>query len=182
MLKNLARSFRIVFTQRRYLALSLSLLVIIILASVWIINGELIKVAATITDAATKHTLWLAVLTGTPAKIGWVGVVVGLVTAVLFSINVGMLAYAIKKNRYRNMIAASGSKQLLGLGLGALGLGCAACGSLLLVPLLALLGATSLLAILPLHGQEFGLLAIILLGYSMHQTSKNITTPSVCKA
>lgn len=44
--------------------------------------------------------------------------------------------------------------------LGTLGAGCASCGSVLLVGVLSLAGASGVLAALPLDGLEFALLAI----------------------
>lgn len=177
---SLSKAFRLVFSQRRYWALSLAVLVVVTVTTAIAINSDLIRVASTLPGTSTKLTLWLGIITGIPAKIGWLGTIGGMVTVILFSINASFFSYAIKQNQARNL-AASGGKQVLGLVLGALGLGCAACGSLLLAPLLALFGAAGLLAILPLHGQEFGLLAILLLGYSTYKIAKAITSPLICK-
>jgi hypothetical protein len=45
---------------------------------------------------------------------------------------------------------------------------------------LLLFGAGGLLALLPFHGAEFGVLGVILLGFSMQQLAKRINDPLVC--
>lgn len=55
---------------------------------------------------------------------------------------------------------AAGGASAVGLALGALGAGCAACGSAVLAGALSLFGAAGAVALLPLDGAEFSLLAL----------------------
>lgn len=64
---------------------------------------------------------------------------------------------------------------------GILGVGCAACGSFLIVTLITWSGVGALVAALPLKGGEFGVISIILLLISLYQTAKQIEDPLVCK-
>jgi hypothetical protein len=64
---------------------------------------------------------------------------------------------------------------------GLLGIGCAACGSVILTPLLAALGATAFLSFLPLEGSEFGMIGVFLLLLSIYVTAKEIEQPAPCK-
>ena len=63
---------------------------------------------------------------------------------------------------------------------GVLGVGCAACGSLLLGVVLPSLGAAGALAALPLNGEEFGILSVALLFASLLLISKNIAGSIAC--
>jgi len=63
---------------------------------------------------------------------------------------------------------------------GIFGVGCAACGSVIVSSLLLLVGAGGVLTILPFHGAEFGVLGIIFLWFSIYQLSKRIDDPLVC--
>lgn len=63
------------------------------------------------------------------------------------------------------------------------GIGCAACGSAILFAILNIIGAGGLLLWLPLHGEEFSIIGIVLLSYAtwallgkMYQTRPNITS------
>lgn len=70
---------------------------------------------------------------------------------------------------------------VLGIMSSLLGIGCASCGSVVLTSLLGLGSATALLGVLPLKGQEFGLLGIALLLFATIFTMKKINDPYVCK-
>ena len=84
--------------------------------------------------------------------------------AVLFGVDVAMVTYHLREH---GVSLSGGSGSALGAVLGALGAGCAACGSALLVGVLSLLGVSASLLFLPLDGLEFALLALFALLLSM---------------
>ncbi|MBK5104849.1 MAG: hypothetical protein JJE42_11420 [Burkholderiales bacterium] len=99
--------------------------------------------------------------------------------AALFGIATAMIAYQVKQRR----IAAAGRSIAIGSGAvasGVLGVGCAACGSLILGVLLPSLGAAGALAALPLQGEEFGILSVGLLFISLSLISENIVESIAC--
>lgn len=63
---------------------------------------------------------------------------------------------------------------------GILGVGCASCGSFLLGALLASAGAAGVIALLPLGGEEFSILAIGLLAASIFWMTKSIKRTKTC--
>ncbi|WP_251343698.1 hypothetical protein [Haloplanus halophilus] len=92
------------------------------------------------------------------------GSVVVLVAA-LVGVDIAMVAYHVREHR----LSAEGSGgSLLGVVLGTLGAGCAACGSAVVAGLLSLVGAAGLATLLPLDGLEFALLALVALLLSIH--------------
>lgn len=100
---------------------------------------------------------------------------------VLFGINVALLIYYTKRSR---QVSATRSASILSVGglLSAfLGVGCAACGSVILTAGLGLLGLGGLLAFLPLHGAEFSVIGVLLLCLSNWYLLKKITGPRVCE-
>lgn len=102
------------------------------------------------------------------------------VIAILFGVNIAMIIYFLHRrvaDAKQNGIAAG----LFGIGSGVIGMGCAACGSFLLTSMLSLVGASGILAFLPLAGGEFGFLGVMLLGISLYLTAKQIENPAVCK-
>lgn len=100
--------------------------------------------------------------------------------AILFGVNLAMVIYYLR--RKIDVIKQGGiTMGFLGITSGILGVGCAACGSFLLASTLSLLGASSVLAFLPLTGGEFGVLGVILLIISLYATAKQIQNPAVCK-
>jgi hypothetical protein len=100
--------------------------------------------------------------------------------AVLFGINLAMMIYFLKRKIVQ--VKKSGlATSFFGITSGVLGMGCASCGSFLLTSLLTFFGVSSILAYLPLGGEEFGIAGVILLIISIYATAKKILNPSVCK-
>lgn len=92
------------------------------------------------------------------------GVALLLVSA-LAGVNLAMVAYHVREH---GLSAEGSGGSLAGVVLGALGAGCAACGSAVLVGVLSLLGAGSLVLLLPFEGLEFAALALVALVLSMY--------------
>ena len=84
--------------------------------------------------------------------------------AVLVGADVALVGYHLRTHDLR---AAESGGSVVGVVLGILGAGCAACGSAILVGVLSLVGAAGLVTALPLEGLEFSLLAVVVLVLSM---------------
>lgn len=100
--------------------------------------------------------------------------------ALLFGVSVAMTVYFLRR-KISEVKQAGIATGFLGVASGVVGVGCAACGSFLLTNGLALIGASGVLAYLPLAGGEFGILGVILLSVSIYLTAKQIQNPAVCK-
>lgn len=100
--------------------------------------------------------------------------------AILFGINVSMIIYFLRR-RVDEVKQTGLATGLFGITSGVIGMGCAACGSFLLTSILSLVGASGILAFLPLNGGEFGILGVILLGMSLYTIAKKIQDPAICK-
>ncbi|HEX9741458.1 MAG TPA: hypothetical protein VGA17_01555 [Nitrospiraceae bacterium] len=102
--------------------------------------------------------------------------------AVLFGLNTAMVTYYMKmqKGLRMNRGQASAAAGLGGLASGFIGMGCAACGTFVLAPVLSIVGAAGFIALLPFDGQEFGLLGVGMLGFSIVLVAKKIGEPLVC--
>ncbi|WP_435067208.1 hypothetical protein [Haloplanus sp. C73] len=85
--------------------------------------------------------------------------------SLLVGVDVALVAYHVREHR---LSAESGGGSLLGVVLGTLGAGCAACGSAILAGVLSLFGVAGLATLLPLDGLEFALLALVALVLSIH--------------
>lgn len=87
------------------------------------------------------------------------------VVAALAGVDVAMAVYHFREH---GVDLEGGSTSALGVGLGVLGAGCAACGSTVLVGLLSLLGVSVSLVAFPLEGLEFALGAVVVLVLSIY--------------
>lgn len=106
--------------------------------------------------------------------------IVSLSGAVLVSLLTGIyvplfIAYIKKFGWHKTRLSGLGGSIL-----GMLGIGCVACGSTILVPLLSVLGLGGFLAGLPFRGEEFLFMGILILLMSLYYLLKNMNKPMVC--
>lgn len=88
-----------------------------------------------------------------------------LTVAGLVGVDIAMVVYHVREHGLR---PAEGSGSLVGVLLGTLGAGCAACGSAVLVGVLSLVGAGGAVLLLPFDGLEFAALSVLALLLSMY--------------
>ncbi|MFC7173681.1 hypothetical protein ACFQL0_10650 [Haloplanus litoreus] len=88
--------------------------------------------------------------------------------ALLVGVDIALVTYHVREHR---LSAGGSSGSLLGVLLGTLGAGCAACGSAVIAGLLSLFGAAGLVTLLPLDGLEFAALALVALVLSIYWLS-----------
>lgn len=128
---------------------------------------------------AAKLGIALSLLGGIGTNFSLLSAGYTIAIAVLFGLSTAMIAYLVKQRR----IASAGKSIAIGSGAavsGVLGVGCAACGSLILGVVLPSIGAAGALAALPLNGEEFGLLSVALLFVSPLCISKDIAQSNAC--
>ena len=99
--------------------------------------------------------------------------------AILTGVLVALSVYSYRQKKREAMIkrAMAGS---IGVGSGALGLGCAACGSLAFSSLASSLGLAGVATLLPFGGKELTLLGIIILGFAINQQLRTLVQPKTC--
>jgi hypothetical protein len=143
-------------------------------------NIILLRYSWSVGSVQSLGELWWGLLAGTPSSLGWFSVILILVTAALFGVVLPMIWYIWRRKRtsvrWRQLFTLTG----LGSFAAMLGVGCAACGTIVLSSILAMFGAGSFLLLLPLHGAEFGILAVLFLLYAIHALAKAVTAPAVC--
>ena len=103
--------------------------------------------------------------------------------AVLFGMNIAVITYVFREHRRQR--SQSGqivtATSLGGLVSGLFGIGCAACGTFVLGPALAIFGAGTLVTALPFGGEEFGALGVGLLSLSLIMSTRRIGQPIICQ-
>ena len=180
-LKNVRVAFAQVFAQPPYLAFSSALAIVAFLLAVWLPNLPLLgKVFfEPETPLAAKLGSALSLLGGLGTNLDPLTAGSTIVIAILFGVSAAMIVYLLKQKR----AAAAGQNIAIGSGAmasGAIGIGCAACGSLILGGVVPFFGISGALALLPLNGVEFSLLSIALLIVSLLLISRNIAEPRAC--
>jgi hypothetical protein len=180
-LKNLRAALAQVFAYPSYIALAGALATLAFLLAVWLPNLGLIADVFFGSNAplAAKLNIALSLLGGIGTNFSPLSAGYTIAIAVLFGITAAMIVYLLKQRR----VAAAGQNIALGSGAvasGVVGIGCAACGSLILGGLVPFVGAAGALALLPLNGAEFGILSVALLFVSLLLISKTIAEPVTC--
>jgi len=180
-LRNLRAAFGQVFADPLSIALASVIAILVFLLVVWLPNLGLIAQVFWGSNAplAVKLGIALSLLGGIGTNFSLLSAGYTIAIAVLFGLTAAMIVYLVKQRR----IAAAGRNIAISSGAavsGVLGVGCAACGSLLLGVVLPSLGAAGALAVLPLNGEEFGILSVALLFVSLLLISKNIAEPIAC--
>lgn len=105
------------------------------------------------------------------------GLTLIVVVALLAAVNISLLVFYIRRRMYLEKEMGTSA---LGTLFGLLGVGCASCGSVILSSFFGFGATIHILGFLPLHGQEFSYLGIVLLLISIIMVSKKIMGPAVC--
>ncbi len=171
-----------VFRKPVYVLIALIVGALVLSAAILFPNFSLIFSVWSQTDIsfANKFNLLVELLGALKTNFSAVSATYTVGISILFGMNISMLMYFLRR-RSIEIKKSDVSVGFLGIASGVIGVGCAACGSLVLTSILSIFGATWVLAYLPLKGEEFGILGIILLVVSLHRISKRIQDPSVCK-
>jgi hypothetical protein len=180
-LRNLRAALGQVFAHPSYIALAGALAIVAFLLAVWLPNLALLGDVFFDSGVplAAKLGIALSLLGGIGTNFGPLTAGYTIAIAVLFGISAAMIVYLLKQRR----VAAAGKNIAIGSGAmasGVVGIGCAACGSLILGGVVPFLGTAGALALLPLNGAEFGLLSVALLFTSLLLISRNIAEPAAC--
>lgn len=104
-----------------------------------------------------------------------------LLISVLFGTNIALLIYYIRRQQIAMGNTSLHFASVGGLISGLFGIGCAACGSVILTALLGTFGASGFIVFLPFHGAEFGLIGVIFLLVSIYYLIKRINDPLICR-
>ena len=177
------KAFQRVFSGPSYVLLAITIAVSVFAFAVWLPNWRLIFTV--IASPSVNFTEAVAVIFGLFLSIGTNFTVVSasytIVIAILFGINIALLVYYISTKRKESFQGRGGVVGIGGLVSGIFGIGCASCGTFILTSVLALVGAGGIVSFLPLGGEEFGILGVVLIGYATYWTAKKIEEPLVCK-
>lgn len=149
-------------------------------ATIVLMNYSLLKFVAAsgFFDTEAKLRIFMASLGSFHTRISVPEQIMTVVTALLAGINVSVLAHYFKRRIPLQKAMGVSTVGILG---SFLGIGCASCGSVLLISLLGLSAAGGFIRLLPLRGMEFGIVSILILLSSLFFVARKIESPLVCK-
>lgn len=178
----LLQALQKVFRKPAYILLALITGVVMFVFAVWLPNIRLIAIIVGSPDVSFSQKLEIpaSLLGSITTNFTLLSASYTIAIAILVGVNMAMVVYFLRR-KISEVKQAGIATGFLGVISGVLGVGCAACGSFLLTSGLAFVGASSVLAYLPLTGGEFGILGVLLLSISIYLTAKKIQNPAVCK-
>src|SRR3989344_425756 len=171
----LFRALQKAFQKPTYVFLALSLSAMMFAFAAWLPNIRLITSVVNSSDASFSQKLGipLSLLGSISTNFTLLSASYIIAISMLFGVSMVMMIYFFR--RKISEVEQSGiATGFLGVASSVVGVGCAACGSFLLLRGLSLIGASGILATLPLGGGEFGLLGMFLLSFSIYLTAKQI--------
>ena len=176
------RALTQVFSKGRYVLLAAAIALATFVLTTWLGNLGLVWqiVTSPWLPIADKAKILLALVGSISTNFTLFAGSTTIAIAVLFGMNVAVIIYGFRQQQSQStqFVAATG---LGGLVSGVFGIGCAACGTLLLSPALAFLGIGTLVTLLPFGGEEFGALGVGLLSLSLILSAQKIGQPMVCQ-
>jgi hypothetical protein len=162
-----------VFSRTSYTISAVVVAVFIFSISLWLPNLPLITQIVTEADMSFFGVLlFLFTLLGSvTTSFTVLSASILAITASLIGVYVSLVMYHLRQRGGGRLSFGTG---FIGLLSGLIGVGCVACGSLLLTSLLSFGTATAILGFLPLKGMEFSMIGIILLVASIAMIAREI--------
>ncbi len=176
----IANAFAAVFGNWRYSLLAWFVALLVFVLATWLPNlGLLVSVVSNSSvPMSDKVSFALNLVDSITTNFTALSATYTVTIALLTGVNVALVVYLMVRNK-RSAIEG-GATGVLGVMSGTLGVGCAACGSLILTSVLGTAGGTGIITILPFHGGEFGILGVALSTIATYLLAKNIGKPPVC--
>jgi len=175
----LISSLREVFSNIWYWLITFIISGITLLFAIWLPNWSFLSYTVTTNNytIGQKFSLLISSLGALNTNFTSLSRTLTIIVALLFGINMAILIYYIRKKIKLQRAAGLGG---IGVLSGLIGIGCASCGSVILSSIFGIGATAGFIGILPLKGQEFGLLSIGILGFSIFLIAKKIQNSNNC--
>lgn len=174
------RAISIVLANARSIVVGCTIATLAFVFAVWLPNLRLLFSVWTDPSVALgdKFALPISLIPSITTNFTLLSASYTIAIALFAGINATLIVHLV---RTRGVFGGGTVIGVSGIFTGAIGLGCAACGSLILTSLIGTVGGISILTLLPMRGGELGILGVVLLGYSTYLLAKQITKPRICE-
>lgn len=175
----LMQSLKEVLGRPEYVALAVAVFLAVTLFAIWLPNITFVAKMTTSSSftLGQKVSILGSSLGAIQTNFTFLSRILTIIVAALFAVQISVITYYLKRRiNLQKAVGISG----IGMMSGLLGVGCAACGSVVLSALFGATATAGFIGILPLKGQEFGLLSIAILVFSLFLTIRKIQNPLTC--
>lgn len=174
----MVKTFTQIFKRLQYLTLALAAGILTYATLVIISNIDLLQ--NTLTRSDFSFGVKTAILSTAFHNSFIVSGITTTLLALLMGVNIAVITYYFK-HKISAFRARSSATSIVGIVIGVFGLGCAACGSFIITSLIPFFGLGAIFSFLPFHGEEFGVIGILLLLTSLYLTLREIQNPAICR-
>ena len=174
-------AFNQVFSNPKYILLSIATFFIVLTTAIWLPNLNFLHhiVISDTFSSSQKIGIISSVFGSIQTNFTPASRITTILISLLFAINISFFVFYILRAAKLSRSAGIG---FWGFLVGLIAIGCASCGSVILTSFFGIATTAGFIGLLPLKGQEFGLLSIVLLSISIYLLSKKIKDPLVCNA
>lgn len=169
-----------VFRSPKYVSVTLISAAAVLIFYIWLPNLGLIRdtiFSGDLTFLEKLNFLWNS-LGAISTNFSFLSATLTILVSVLLGLNIALMVSYFKK---RFAFQKASGVGVAGMLTGLIGVGCASCGSIILSAFIGVGATATFTGILPLKGQEFSLLSIIILVGALYITAKMTAEPLVCK-
>lgn len=179
-MKKVLSSLKLVFKKPLYLVLATGVILILLVINALLPQRGLIAFIFQSENFAWSVRLKIIknLLLNIGANMTMGNKILFVVIIFLAGISIALLVYYIKR---RLSLSLESGASLTGIILSLIGIGCAACGSVILSSVFGLSATVAFVGFLPLQGLELGLFSLVLLSWSIYSISKKIDKQIICK-
>ncbi len=180
-LASLSFSFRQVFSKPSYIIFSSLTFVFVLIFAIWLPNFRFLSHTATSNTFtfSEKFGIITSTLGGLQTNFSLLSRTLTILVSFLFALNSSFLVFYLLRAVRLSKSAGLG---ISGFVLSLIGIGCASCGSVILTALFGTGATAGFIRYLPLKGQEFGIISIAILSFSIYLLAKKIKDPLICNA
>jgi len=178
----LVAAFRSAFRSFSRVISAVALAAAALALAIWLPNLSLLRIVATddATGIGQKLQVAFSLLGSLTTNFTPLAAASVVIAAALLGINAVLAYHLVRRSRGQGVGRAAAASGIGGAVSGVLGVGCAACGSVIASAALGTAAGAGLLALLPLGGQEFGMIGVLLLAASTYALLKRIGQPLAC--
>ena len=176
-----AQALKQVFADSKYILVAVAAALAVFIFATWLPNLGLVWqiIVSSSVSLPDKVQVLVALVGSIGTNFTVFSALATVAIAVLFGINLAMMMFFLRLRR-QFIGQGGGATSLGGLASGIFGIGCAACGTFVLGPVLSFAGASALIALLPFGGHEFSVLGLGMLGFSLFLIARKIREPLLC--
>lgn len=164
----------------RYVILVLFISFPLFLFAIWLPNFSFVKevITSQYFSVSEKVSILLSSLRAFQTNFQPLGQIMLITVSLLFGLNMSLFIFYLKR---RIKLQKEAGLSTSGIVAGMLGVSCASCGSFIISSLFGVSASVSFLGLLPFNGQEFAIISIVILGFSIVSMAKKIQEPLICK-